>query len=195
MSLGDRIAERRRTMGYSQSRLAREAGVSQPTIGKLEVGMTSGSSHLHRIARALETTPAYLTGETDDPAAEAPELPAVSREDRQFLQYLNTLPATAKAAFTTLVRTFSGQSSAVQQESWALPSEAELTAMYQAQLQAFARLQGDDLARALAKRLPRALARLQDVTTYTVTEPLGEEPEGVEPPATDHHEPQQAQRK
>lgn len=59
-------------MRYSQSRLAREAGVSQPTIAKLEIGMTSGSSQLHRIARALNTTPAYLAGEIDDPSIDAP---------------------------------------------------------------------------------------------------------------------------
>lgn len=51
----------------SQSGLARRVGVTQTTIRKLLSG-GYGSKHLHRIARELETTPAYLTGETDDPS-------------------------------------------------------------------------------------------------------------------------------
>lgn len=64
----DRVIERMQVLGYSQSSLARAVGVSQPTINKLVTGQTSGSSHLHKIARLLETTPAYLTGETENPA-------------------------------------------------------------------------------------------------------------------------------
>ncbi len=54
-------------MGLSQSQLAKLVGLSQATIGKLESGISSGSSHLYKIARALETTSEYLTGEIDDP--------------------------------------------------------------------------------------------------------------------------------
>jgi len=74
MTVGERIAKLRADLGLSQSELARRANVSQATIAKLEKGFTSGSSHLHRIARELRTTPEYLTGETDDPAEGA--LPA-----------------------------------------------------------------------------------------------------------------------
>lgn len=66
MTLGKRIIERIQAMGLTQTELARRADVSQPTIAHLIAGRTYGSPHLHRIARALETTPAYLTGETDD---------------------------------------------------------------------------------------------------------------------------------
>ena len=138
MRLGERIAERRRAMGFSQSRLAREAGVSQPTIGKLETGMTSGSSQLHRIAKALRTTPAYLTGEIDDPDEGAP--PAQPEPRSQGLMM--------RVEF---------------------PTETALAAMFEAQLQAYASLEGAALARALAKRLPKAIARLQEA-------PLFEEP-------------------
>jgi transcriptional regulator with XRE-family HTH domain len=48
----------------------------------------------------------------------------------------------------------------------ALPSENALAEMYAAQLQAFARLEGDELARALARRLPKALAQLQAAELY-----------------------------
>lgn len=75
MRTGDRIAERRNAKGLSQTKLAGLAGVSQATIAKLEAGISSGSSHLHKIARVLETTSEYLTGETDNPA-EGAVLPA-----------------------------------------------------------------------------------------------------------------------
>lgn len=68
MRTGERIAERRSVLGLSQTQLAKMAGLSQATIGKLEAGISSGSSHLHKIARVLQTTPAYLAGETDDPS-------------------------------------------------------------------------------------------------------------------------------
>lgn len=71
MIKSERVAERMKLLGWSQSSLAREIGVSQPTIGKVVTGQSAGSSHLHKIARALQTTPAYLTGEVDDPAEDA----------------------------------------------------------------------------------------------------------------------------
>lgn len=55
----------------SQAKLAREAGVSQPTISDLVRGDSRSSAHLHKIARALGTTPEYLAGESDDPEAKA----------------------------------------------------------------------------------------------------------------------------
>ncbi|MBF7010582.1 S24 family peptidase [Novosphingobium resinovorum] len=67
----DRVAERMKDLGYSQSSLAREVGVSQATIGKIVTGQSAGSSHLHKIARLLRTTAAYLTGEVDDAAEDA----------------------------------------------------------------------------------------------------------------------------
>jgi phage repressor protein C with HTH and peptisase S24 domain len=60
----------------TQTKLAKLAGVSQATIGKLESGVSSGSSHLHRIARALKTTPDYLTGDTNDPEADYVPVPS-----------------------------------------------------------------------------------------------------------------------
>lgn len=76
MRIGERIAELRTAHGLSQTQLAKNAAVSQATIGKLESGITSGSSHLHKIARALGTTPEYLNGETDDPSAGAVPIPS-----------------------------------------------------------------------------------------------------------------------
>ena len=75
MRTGERIAARRAELGLSQSELARQAGISQATIGKLESGISSGSSQMHKIARALQTTSDFLTGETDDPSLGAAPAP------------------------------------------------------------------------------------------------------------------------
>ena len=46
------------------------------------------------------------------------------------------------------------------------PSENALAAMFEAQLRVYGSLQGAELARALAKRLPKAIARLQEVPLF-----------------------------
>jgi phage repressor protein C with HTH and peptisase S24 domain len=74
-----RLKERMQATGMSQSELARRVGVSQASIQKLTTGSAYGSKHLHRIARELGTTPAYLSGETDDPSEGA--LPAPKAQD------------------------------------------------------------------------------------------------------------------
>lgn len=74
MTVGERIEQRLTRLSMSQAELARRVGVSQPTINALVNGNNSGSKHLHRIAAELETSPAWLVGETDDdsPVAVAP---------------------------------------------------------------------------------------------------------------------------
>ncbi|MDM8011762.1 MAG: S24 family peptidase [Parasphingorhabdus sp.] len=67
MELGIRIKARMDRKGLSQHELARRVGISQAAIHKLISGQTLGSSHLHKIARELDTTVDYLTGEIDDP--------------------------------------------------------------------------------------------------------------------------------
>lgn len=66
--LGDRVSERLAAVGLSQAELARRVGITQPAINHLIKRGSGGSAHLHKIARELETTPEYLTGETDDPS-------------------------------------------------------------------------------------------------------------------------------
>lgn len=59
----EKLIQDRRT---SQSALARELGISQPTIGRLISGDTRETGKIIELARALQTTPEYLIGETDD---------------------------------------------------------------------------------------------------------------------------------
>lgn len=74
MSVGNRIKDKLSAMGISQAELARRVKISQPTINALVNGDNTGSRHLHRIAAELQTSPAWLSGETDDdsPVAMAP---------------------------------------------------------------------------------------------------------------------------
>lgn len=75
VGLGDRIAGRLGELGISQSELGRRVSVSQGTIAHLIAGRSVGSKHIAAIARELQTTPAFLTGETDDPSEGALPLP------------------------------------------------------------------------------------------------------------------------
>jgi transcriptional regulator with XRE-family HTH domain len=95
--IGDRIKRRLRELGISQAELARRVGLHQSTINCIIRGNQRSSTHLHMIARELETSTAFLTGETDDPSIDASEL-ALDRQDRLVLDLFNHLePADKKA--------------------------------------------------------------------------------------------------
>lgn len=76
MIFPDRISSLLAEREISQAELARRVGVAQQTIHKLVTGGSRSSSHLHRIARELGTSAAYLTGETDDPTEGAALVPS-----------------------------------------------------------------------------------------------------------------------
>ncbi|WP_312488154.1 helix-turn-helix domain-containing protein [Sphingomonas sp.] len=130
---GRRIAERLTQIGLSQSALARRIDVSQQTIHKLIVGKSRGSTHIHRIARELQTTPAYLTGETDDPDENAPPPPPQPAVTAIMMPMV--LPPVA-----ALKRMFDGMLTLVDQD--ATPDEQALQ---------------------LAEMLPTALSRVRDL--------------------------------
>ncbi len=67
----ENLIEAMRLAGVNQSQLAERVGVKQPSIGRLISGETKTTRALDLIARALNTTPAYLKGETDDPTGDA----------------------------------------------------------------------------------------------------------------------------
>lgn len=100
----DRLKERMSALDYSQARLARQVGVSQQTIAKLSTGESAGSRFLHKIARALQTTPAYLEGETDDPDCDAPEY-NLTAEEEEWVALMRQLAPKDRAAVIHLTRT------------------------------------------------------------------------------------------
>lgn len=65
MDLGNRIKQLREKSELTPAELARRAGVTAPTIGKLEDGSAQNPTldKLRRIASALEVSVAYLIGE------------------------------------------------------------------------------------------------------------------------------------
>lgn len=65
--------------GISQAEMARRIGVTQGAIAKMVSNNPGGSSHLHRVARELGTTTAYLEGETDDASEGAIPVPTPER--------------------------------------------------------------------------------------------------------------------
>lgn len=104
MELGPRIADRLRVLGISQAELARRAGVAQSTINSLVKKPRRSSPHLLRIARELETTPAYLTGETDDPQSNLPDQHLTS-EEIGWVQRLARLDDDTREAVLQLIDT------------------------------------------------------------------------------------------
>ena len=92
MGVGERIRGRMEALKLNQSELARRVGVTQGAISQLVKGDSQGSKHLHRIARELGTTPAYLAGDTDDPDADAPDLPDLSPDEAKVVEIMRQLP-------------------------------------------------------------------------------------------------------
>lgn len=105
MIIGQRIDALIRERGLTQSELARRVGVSQPTIFGLIHHNKTGSVHLHRVARELHTTAAYLAGETDDPESEMPSDSLLSSEEADWVDLLRSIPPKDRSAALQLVRT------------------------------------------------------------------------------------------
>ncbi|XAP76758.1 helix-turn-helix domain-containing protein [Citromicrobium bathyomarinum] len=87
----NRFVERREAAGLSQSALARQIGVGQSSINRIETGETHAPRNLLALARALGTSPEYLTGETDDPDPAAgrvgpPASPSSGADDHRTLE-------------------------------------------------------------------------------------------------------------
>jgi transcriptional regulator with XRE-family HTH domain len=77
--------------GLSQSELARRVGVTQQTIFKLLTSNKKGSVYLHKIARELQTTAAYLMDETADPSSDLPDEAPLSSIARDLMAAFEAL--------------------------------------------------------------------------------------------------------
>ncbi|MCP3729281.1 helix-turn-helix domain-containing protein [Sphingomonas sp. MG17] len=109
MTLGERIEGRLSDLGMTQAELARRAKVPQTTINSLIRAPSRRSSpHLLKIARALHTTPAFLTGEVDDPTADAPESPALTDDQSELLGFFDRLSRADQQALLQIARSMGG---------------------------------------------------------------------------------------
>lgn len=85
MGVGECI-KRLRKGKYTQSELAELIGVHETTVRRWEQGRDRGPDldALKRIAHALETSVAYLTGETDDPVRYSSLLMAAGKKPEEL---------------------------------------------------------------------------------------------------------------
>lgn len=109
MTLGNRIRSRLSELGMTQSELSRRAQIPQTTVNGLILGKSRTTPHLLRLAHELQTTAAYLTGETDDPHSELPEF-VISGEERALISMLRSLRPKDKAAVRRIVTSLRQQS-------------------------------------------------------------------------------------
>lgn len=97
MDLHLRLKELCKSRGTSIAALESRLGMGNGTIGKWwKNGRVPNYANLSVVANALETTIAYLTGETDDPSAGIKKDPiqkdeAVSQEKQQLLDMIDGL--------------------------------------------------------------------------------------------------------
>ncbi len=92
MGLGLRVRERRVALGFSQERLASEAGVTWSAIQRLESGHSSDPhySTLLGIAHALGTSVGELVGETEPAPLISPLSGVGAQETAELLDMLNS---------------------------------------------------------------------------------------------------------
>ncbi len=103
MVVGERLKSRLEQTGISQAELGRRVGLTQGAISHLISGDSRGSKHLHKIARALGTTPAYLVGETDDPESVAPDVD-LTPEEEELLTIFRELGKEDQAVLKRLIQ-------------------------------------------------------------------------------------------
>lgn len=85
--IGPKIEARLRELGMSQAELARRTLIPQTTINSLVRGNSRSTPHLIKIARELNTTPAFLVGDVADQKAELPSQ-WFSEDDLEVLDIL-----------------------------------------------------------------------------------------------------------
>lgn len=108
MILAERLQTAMTSHGLSQSELARRAGITQTTVRRLLTG-GYGSKYLHRIAREVGASPAYLTGETDDPCEDAPTEPVLDSDTRELIECFDQLDQRGRAALLHVARSMTGR--------------------------------------------------------------------------------------
>ena len=103
MIVGQRIKARLPIIKISQAELARRVGMSQSAMVNLIAGRSRSTTYLHKIARHLQTTSAYLSGEIDDPDEGAPPPQAGPRVQSFLLPVMLPSEDALAAAFQALL--------------------------------------------------------------------------------------------
>lgn len=87
MTIGERIKFKREELNISQDELARRLGYkSRSSINKIELGLQNlNQSKIKAIADALQTTPSFIMGWTEDKKVPTPENEDGLTENQQYL--------------------------------------------------------------------------------------------------------------
>jgi len=111
VTLGKRIAARRRALGWSQNELARRAEVNHPTLFKIEADQRRNPSIgvVVRIARALGTSAELLYfGEASEERRQASEAAALATGGMALIEEVQSLRKRVEA-LETWRRTIEGR--------------------------------------------------------------------------------------
>lgn len=73
LELKDKLRDARQAKGWSQSELARKAGVKPQTIQSIESGKTRQPANIVKIAEALSVTAEFLMSPNDNPSGNGPD--------------------------------------------------------------------------------------------------------------------------
>lgn len=105
MKIGERIRGRRDELGISQTELAEKIGEAKQTIYKYESGIITNIpiSKLELIAKALNSSPAYLTG-WEKGKEVAPKGNDLSDEELALLDQFRNATPEKRAAIMALLK-------------------------------------------------------------------------------------------
>lgn len=103
MTLGQRIKQRRKDVGLSQSKLSKAAGVSDSSISLWESDTTAPrGENLHKLASALQCSPTWILFGDENKAPGTPvelnEQPQITDEEQELLQLYRSLPESEQQA-------------------------------------------------------------------------------------------------
>lgn len=90
----------------SQAELARRARIPQTTVNSLIREDRRSSPHLVKIATVLQTSPAFLSGETDDPSEEVAAT-LYSIEEIEWMEAIRSVDPKERSALLLLAKSLS----------------------------------------------------------------------------------------
>ena len=93
MNVGERIKQRRLELGLSQDELAKKVGYkSRSSINKIELSRDLPLRKVELMAKALDTTPGYLMGWSDETSRLVePKETQGDREEAHLIEYAKSL--------------------------------------------------------------------------------------------------------
>lgn len=153
--VGTRLREAMADRGIDQSALAHEIGVTQGAISLILRGKTRQSKYLVDIAIFLGVNYEWLAGRSDEKTPMYEEVAAkVTRDDLALIAEIRGLPSVERAGLRMLI--------ANRHARRELPTRTVLISIFESILAATPTRDAATLARALADKLPEALAVAMD---------------------------------